>query len=149
MKKKYGRKCPYCGKKVSLFYAAVHLHDGEYTCSECKKYSNVKYNPFLYLFLVIAVILSCSFGFIFFKDSLKGVLMSIIPFIIFYLLFPLFYMLVPIKLKNKNDKKTDKIVNQKNYVKKYIPRSKYKEDNFDNYYDDGDEGSTKYIPNIK
>jgi len=27
--------------KVSIFYAATHMHDGEYNCEKCKRYSNV------------------------------------------------------------------------------------------------------------
>ncbi len=147
-KKRYGKKCPYCGDKVSIFYAATHMHDGEYNCEKCKRYSNIKYNPLIYLLIVLAAVCGFYLGMIAFKESIKGIILSIVPFMVIYLTFPFFFKLVPIKLKKSHDNNSPgngkKEKDKKDNVKKYIPKGNTNE--FD--VEDKD-GKTRYIPSIK
>lgn len=143
-KKKYGKKCPYCGKKISFLYAATHMHDGEYSCDHCKRYSNIKYNPVIYLLIVLAAVCGLYFGTVAFKESIKGIILSIIPFLAVYMTFPLFFKLVPIKIKKTSENNNASGETKKENVKKYIPKT-----GTPDFESNDAEGSTKYIPTIK
>ncbi|MDD5923595.1 MAG: hypothetical protein PUC88_02260 [Clostridia bacterium] len=159
IKKKYGRRCPYCGEKVSFIYAATHLKDGEYTCKKCGKYSNIKYNPLIYFFILLTAVLGAFLGLQLFKEEIKGIILCIVPFVLMYMSLPLFFRLMPIKLKSRNSETSEKDYKKQQResqrkikkekpatenVKKYVPKKKA-----DIISDDIEEGSTKYIPNIK
>jgi len=149
-KKRYGRRCPYCDRKVSLFYVAFHLRDGEYTCDKCHRYSNVKYNPLIYLCILLVTIIACMLGLIY-ENTIKGIVLSALPFILLRMSLPLFFKLMPIKLKAKSTNKENEDVSRKKRktenVKTYVPKSKNSSTLLD--YGEDNDGQTRYIPNIK
>lgn len=105
MKNKNLHSCPYCGEKVPYYKMLLNEKNGEYTCDNCDRYSNIKLKnkslawTMVFLFAAVAAIL----GIITFKETLQGVIFSLIPFLIMYLIIPFFLRLVPITIKRKNN----------------------------------------------
>lgn len=151
-KKRYGHRCPYCDKKVNFMYVAFHLRDGEYTCNKCHRYSNVKYNPLIYLFIVFTTVLACVLG-LMYENTITGIVMSAVPFILLRLSLPFFYRLMPIKIKAKSTSTQTSETYVKNKkkkeekIKEYIPKSKNNNTVLD--FNEENDGQTRYIPNIK
>lgn len=91
-------KCPYCGKTVNPFYAWSIKGQGEYNCSQCGGFSDVKLAKPIYYLGLGAVILAGIILLIFiFTGSMQLYLlpMMLIPFLIFTAISPFFVRLKP------------------------------------------------------
>ena len=146
------RRCPYCGKKLNYFGALKNVRKGEYTCKKCKKYSNIKFSFLVFLLLLIVIAASYYFAFILYDQTVKGIVLAVVPFILMRFLIPFFIKLIPVKMvkvsydtveDNNKEKKKKKTKKQ---TKTYVPKtSKY-----NNEPSDGeDDGKTRYIPSLK
>lgn len=96
------RKCPYCKSKVSYFGALSELNNGEHTCRNCYKNSNISYDKMIYIPAIIALVLGIIVAAMFFlfkiiKNLILALVLILVPFAAFYFVTPLFFMLEEIK----------------------------------------------------
>lgn len=108
-----GKKCPYCGRRISyptVFHEKKH---GIYECSRCKKESKIKTSKNL-LIAFLAVILVVVLYVIYWIGSglytnVLGILPPAILLIVFYFCTPLFIKFVPLKrFLSTEEKKPEK-----------------------------------------
>lgn len=91
-KGKFGMpKCPYCGKKINPIYAWGIKSKGEYHCSECGTFANIKLEKFVYAAGLAALIIEALLLLLFIFTG--GVIMyllplMIVPFLVFTCLAP-------------------------------------------------------------
>ena len=96
-----GKKCPYCGRRITYFTVFHEKKHGVYECTRCKKESKVKIDKKLIISFVILVLLIILY-IIFWRNSafynnFLGVIPPIIALIVFYFCTPLFIKFVPLK----------------------------------------------------
>ncbi len=117
------KRCPYCSRKINYWRRLLEVSKGEHTCKNCKKISNIKQNPIIWIILILCclfALLIMVFYFssakniqntfddtgkmkflvkLFFGDfkEVKWVLWEIFPFIVFYFVSPLFIEYAPQK----------------------------------------------------
>lgn len=96
-----GKKCPYCGRRISYLTVFHDKKHGVYECNRCKKESKIKVDKKLIIFFLILVLLIVLY-IIFWKSSgLYNNFFSIIPVIVvliaFYFCTPFFIKFVPLK----------------------------------------------------
>lgn len=120
---KESKRCPYCSRKINYGRRLLEQSKGEHTCNHCKKISNIKQNPLIWITLIICCLfalfimvfyLSASkniqdiyddtgkmkfFVKMFFGKSkeFKWILWEILPFIVFYFISPVFIEFSPQK----------------------------------------------------
>lgn len=94
-------KCPYCGRRLSYPSAFMYKSKGEYTCTRCKKKSNVSIDKKMWLLFIlvflIALVSTILIVMYIAAEAYASFLLVMIPFFIFYLLVPFFVKLRPLK----------------------------------------------------
>ena len=101
-----GKRCPYCGKRVSYASAYGSRRKAEYVCERCGKESRVVINKivilvFLIFFLIAAGIMAAA---IFTNNSYNPIfiLLVAIPLLIFLFISPKFVSFEPLKKYKKS-----------------------------------------------
>ena len=122
-----GKKCPYCGRRISYLTVFHEKKHGVYECSRCKKESKIKLDKKLIITFLILVLLIVLY-IIFWRNSglynnLFGILPPIICLTVFYYLTPFFIKFVPLKrfLDDIEQKQKQKISSdEKNRTQDFI-----------------------------
>ena len=96
------RKCPYCKSKVSYFEALSEMQNGEHTCRNCYKNSNISFNKTIYIPAAVALIIAIAVAAMFFwlkiiTNLILALVLILVPFGVFYFITPLFFSLEEIK----------------------------------------------------
>lgn len=96
-----GKKCPYCGRRISYLTVFHDKKHGIYECNRCKKESKIKADKKLLIAYIILVLLIILY-FIFWRSStfynnFLGIIPPIIALIAFYFCTPFFIKFVPLK----------------------------------------------------
>lgn len=96
-----GKKCPYCGRRISYLTVFHDKKHGIYECNRCKKESKIKADKKLLISYVILLLLIILY-FIFWRSSafynnFLGIIPPIIALIAFYFCTPFFIRFVPLK----------------------------------------------------
>lgn len=100
-----GKRCPYCGRRISYFTTFHEKKKGLHTCERCGKESKIKTDLRL-MFAFAAVVLLIILFMILWNNSgnynnVLGILICIAALIVFYFLTPLFIRFVPLKKYSK------------------------------------------------
>lgn len=117
------KKCPYCSRKINYGIRLLEHSKGEHICKHCKKISNIKQNPLIWISLLLCCLFAL-FIMVFyltaskniqdtFDDTgkmkflvnvffgkfkeVKWIMWEVFPFIIFYFLSPIFIEFSPQK----------------------------------------------------
>ena len=96
-----GKKCPYCGRRISYLTVFHEKKHGVYECTRCKKESKIKLDKKLIISFIILLLLIVLY-IIFWKGSgfynnILGLLPPIVCLIAFYYCTPFFIRFVPLK----------------------------------------------------
>ncbi len=102
-----GKKCPYCGRRISYFTTFHEKKRGIHTCTRCKKESKIK-TDFRLIVAFIAVVLVVLMFMVLWSGSgnynnFIGVIITAVILLVFYLTTPLFIRFVPLKKYREND----------------------------------------------
>jgi len=96
-----GKKCPYCGRRISYLTVFHEKKHGVYECSRCKKESKIKISKMMIIsfcilvfFIVLYVIFWRNSGF---YNNILGVIPPVILLVVFYYCTPFFIKFVPLK----------------------------------------------------
>ena len=96
-----GKKCPYCGRRISYMTVFHDKKHGIYECNRCKKECKIKAGKKLLISYVILVLLIILYFILWrsstFYNNFLGVIPPIIALIIFYFCTPFFIKFVPLK----------------------------------------------------
>ena len=96
-----GKKCPYCGRRISYMTVFHDKKHGVYECSRCNKESKIKADKKLLISYIILFLLIILY-FIFWRTSsfynnFLGIIPPIIALVAFYFCTPFFIKFVPLK----------------------------------------------------
>ncbi|MCR5653442.1 MAG: hypothetical protein K6F88_06545 [Ruminococcus sp.] len=96
-----GKKCPYCGRRISYLTVFHEKKHGVYECTRCKKESKVKVDKKLIISFLVVVLLIVLY-IIFWRSSafynnFLGIIPPIIILIAFYFCTQFFIRFVPLK----------------------------------------------------
>lgn len=96
-----GKKCPYCGRRITYLTVFHEKKHGVYECTRCKKESKVKIDKRLIISFAALVLLIILY-IIFWRNSpfynnILGIIPPIVCLIVFYFCTPLFIKFVPLK----------------------------------------------------
>lgn len=100
-----GKKCPYCGRRISYFTVFHEKKHGLYTCTRCKKESKIK-TDFRLIIAFIALCLAVILFIVLWNSSpnynnFLGVVIVALAVMIFYFSTPVFIRFVPLKKYTK------------------------------------------------
>ena len=122
-----GKKCPYCGRRISYLTVFHEKKHGVYECTRCKKESKIKIDKkliisfiILFLLIVLYTVFWRSSGF---YNNIFGIIPPMVLLIIFYLCTPFFIKFVPLKrflddieIKSEQQISGDEINSSKDFV---------------------------------
>ena len=96
-----GKKCPYCGRRISYLTIFHEKKHGVFECTRCKKESKVKIDKRLIISFIILVLFIILYT-VFWRTSgyynnILGIIPPIIVLIVFYFCTPFFIKFVPLK----------------------------------------------------
>jgi len=117
------KRCPYCSRKINYGRRLLESSKGEHICKHCKKNSNIKQNPLIWIILIICCLFSLSVMIFYFSSAkniqdtyddtgkmkflvtvffgtfkeIKWIFWEIFPFIVLYFITPLFIEFYPQK----------------------------------------------------
>ncbi|MBR2723967.1 MAG: hypothetical protein IKB72_00800 [Ruminococcus sp.] len=120
---KESKRCPYCSRKVNYWRRLLENSKGEHTCKNCKKISNIKQNPVIWITLILCCLFALFILIFYFSSAksiqntyddtgkmkflvklffgdlkeVKWILWEIFPFIVFYFISPFFIEFSPQK----------------------------------------------------
>lgn len=117
-----GKKCPYCGRRISYLTVFHEKKHGIYECSRCKKESKIKTDNKLLIAFLAVILIIILYVIFWFSSGLYTNPLGIIPpavlLLIFYFCSPLFIRFVPLKrFLTYDDKKPE----TKEIKKEYKP----------------------------
>ncbi|MBR1731297.1 MAG: hypothetical protein IJ725_02545 [Ruminococcus sp.] len=96
-----GKKCPYCGRRISYLTVFHEKKHGVYECTRCKKESKVKLDKKLIIFFIILLLLIVLYIIFWrgsgFYNNFLGILPPVVCLIVFYFCTPFFIKFVPLK----------------------------------------------------
>ena len=100
------KKCPYCGRRIAYFNIFLDKRKGEYVCFRCGKESRIVVNKMIYLFFLIAILISAIItalwiGLGYYANPI-GIFLVAIPLFMFYMLTPKFLKILPLKKYKKS-----------------------------------------------
>lgn len=110
-----GKKCPYCGRRISYLTTFHEKKHGVYECTRCKKESKVKVDKRLIITFIIVVLLIILYTVFWrtsdFYNNFLGIIPPIIILIVFYFCIPIFINFIPLKrfvddIERKKEKDT-------------------------------------------
>ena len=122
-----GKKCPYCGRKISYLTVFHDKKHGIYECNRCKKESKIKADIKLLISYIVLMLLIVLY-FVFWRSStfynnFLGIIPPIIALIAFYFCTPFFIRFVPLKRflddierKKEQEASTEETFPQREYV---------------------------------
>ena len=96
-----GKKCPYCGRRISYLTVFHEKKHGVFECTRCKKESKVKVDKRLIIAFIILVLFIILYT-VFWRTSgyynnILGIIPPIVVLIAFYFCTPFFIKFVPLK----------------------------------------------------
>ena len=100
-------QCPHCGKRVNPFLAWGIKSKGEFECSKCGSYSNIRLAKGLYIAGLSAVILAGILLLVFLFTgcmNLALLIFMLVPFAVFTVISPFFVRLQKIELPGQKRK---------------------------------------------
>lgn len=100
------KKCPYCGRRISYFNIFLEKRKGEHVCFRCGKESRIVVNKLIFLFFLVAILISATITALWialgYYDNPLGIILVAIPLFIFYMLTPRFLKVLPLKKYKKS-----------------------------------------------
>ncbi len=96
-----GKKCPYCGRRISYMTVFHDKKHGIYECSRCNKESKIKADKKLLISYIILFLLIILYFILWrsstFYNNFLGIIPPIVALIAFYFCTPFFIKFVPLK----------------------------------------------------
>lgn len=109
-------RCPYCSRKINYWRRLLENSKGEHTCKNCRKISNIKQDPVIWIVLILCCLFALFIMIFYFSSAksiqntydetgkmkflvklffgnlkeVKWIFWEIFPFIVFYFISPLF-----------------------------------------------------------
>lgn len=131
-KRRMGKNCPYCGRRISYFTTFHEKNRGIHTCPRCKKESKIKTDFRLIIAFIAVVLVVFMFMVIWMGsgnyNSFSGVIITALILLAFYFSTPVFVRYIPLKKYREQEYEREE------FEYEYEPLPDEEETEFDSSY---------------